>query len=69
MDLNVAQKIIQNHLLEGKMQPGEEIGLKVDQVTVQNKNLSIPLTHSLSKRQLEILKAGGLINSIRKHHI
>jgi aconitate hydratase len=28
---NVSQKLIESHLIEGRMQPGEEIGFKIDQ--------------------------------------
>lgn len=33
---NVAQKLIESHLLEGKMTPGEEIGIKIDQTLTQD---------------------------------
>lgn len=33
---NVTQKLIQSHLLEGKMVPGEEIALKIDQTLTQD---------------------------------
>ena len=36
MALNVAQKLIQSHLLEGEMRAGTEIALKVDQVLLQD---------------------------------
>lgn len=36
MGLNVTQKLIQDHLLSGKMNPGEEIGLKIDQTLTQD---------------------------------
>src|SRR5699024_1835775 len=36
MQLNVAQKLIQEHLLSGEMTPGEEIGLKIDQTLTQD---------------------------------
>jgi aconitate hydratase len=36
MGYNVAQKLIQSHLVEGKMIPGEEIGLKIDQTLAQD---------------------------------
>lgn len=36
MALNVAQKLIKNHLLSGEMVPGEEIGLKIDQTLTQD---------------------------------
>ncbi len=31
MGKNVTQKMIESHWLEGRMNPGEEIGLKIDQ--------------------------------------
>ena len=31
MGKNVAQKLIESHLVEGRMMAGEEIGLKIDQ--------------------------------------
>ncbi|MDG3581893.1 MULTISPECIES: aconitate hydratase [Galbibacter] len=34
--LNVAQKLIKTHLLEGEMTPGKEIGLKIDQALLQD---------------------------------
>jgi aconitate hydratase len=34
--LNLAQKIILAHLADGKMEPGQEIGLKVDRVLMQD---------------------------------
>jgi aconitate hydratase len=33
---NVAQKLIQSHLVEGRARPGEEIGLKIDQTLTQD---------------------------------
>ncbi len=36
MAMNVAQKLIQSHLLLGKMIPGEEIALKIDQTLCQD---------------------------------
>jgi aconitate hydratase len=36
MRLNVAQKLIQSHLVQGNMQPGEEIGLRIDQTLTQD---------------------------------
>ena len=36
MGLTIAQKIIKNHLLSGKMLAGEEIGLKIDQTLTQD---------------------------------
>ena len=36
MGLTIAQKIIKEHLLEGEMIPGTEIGLKIDQTLTQD---------------------------------
>jgi len=36
MSMNVSQKIIKSHLLEGDMLPGLEIGLKIDQTLCQD---------------------------------
>lgn len=36
MPLNVTQKLIKSHLLSGKMIPGEEIGIKIDQTLTQD---------------------------------
>lgn len=36
MPMNIAQKLIQSHLIEGKMVAGEEIGLKIDQTLCQD---------------------------------
>jgi aconitase A len=36
MELNVAQKLIASHLLSGRMQPGEEIALRIDQTLTQD---------------------------------
>ena len=36
MPLNVAQKLISEHLVEGVMEPGSEIGLRIDQTLTQD---------------------------------
>ncbi len=36
MAKNLAQKLIESHLVEGKAQPGEEIGLRIDQTLTQD---------------------------------
>lgn len=36
MGLNVVQKLIQLHLVQGNMRPGEEIGLRIDQTLTQD---------------------------------
>jgi aconitate hydratase len=33
---NVSQKLISSHLISGEMIPGTEIGLKIDQVLLQD---------------------------------
>lgn len=34
--LNVAQKLVRSHLVEGEMTPGTEIGFKIDQTLTQD---------------------------------
>src|SRR6056297_2852825 len=36
MALNVTQKLIESHLVKGDMNPGDEIGLKIDQTLCQD---------------------------------
>lgn len=36
MKTNVAQKLIGSHLVQGKMSPGEEIGIAIDQALTQD---------------------------------
>jgi aconitate hydratase len=36
MGLNVAQKLIESHLVDGKLEPGGEIGLRIDQTLTQD---------------------------------
>jgi len=36
MGLNVSQKLIKSHLVEGEMIPGEEIGIRIDQTLTQD---------------------------------
>ena len=36
MSLNVAQKLIQSHLVSGEMSPGEEIAIRIDQTLTQD---------------------------------
>ena len=36
MKKNVTQKLIESHLVHGTLQPGEEIGLKIDQTLTQD---------------------------------
>jgi len=36
MSKNVTQKLIETHLMSGRVQPGEEIALKIDQTLTQD---------------------------------
>ena len=36
MGINLAQKLIASHLVEGRMEVGREIGLKIDQTLTQD---------------------------------
>jgi len=48
--MNVSQKLIKSHLLSGKMKPGSEIGLKIDQSLLQD------ATGTLVMLELEAMK-------------
>src|SRR6266542_2725820 len=50
MGKNVAQKLIESHLVEGEMIIGQEIGLRVDQTLTQD------ATGTLVKLELEAMK-------------
>ena len=76
MPLNVAQKLIASHLLEGEMIPGGEIALHIDQTLKQDATGTLVMLDleargtarvqtELSVRQIEIVIAGGLINWVR----
>ena len=47
---NVAQKLIKGHLLKGKMEPGKEIGIKIDQALLQD------ATGTLVQLELEAMR-------------
>src|SRR5258708_16490960 len=34
--MNVTQKLLKSHLVDGKLQPGEEVGLRIDQTLTQD---------------------------------
>ena len=34
--MNLAEKLISSHLVEGRMIPGQEIGLRIDQTLTQD---------------------------------
>ncbi|MEX0660995.1 MAG: aconitate hydratase [Balneolaceae bacterium] len=48
--LNVTQKLIESHLVEGELKPGEEIGIKIDQTLTQD------ATGTLVMLELEAMK-------------
>ncbi len=48
--LNVTQKLIESHLVEGELTPGEEIGIKIDQTLTQD------ATGTLVMLELEAMK-------------
>ncbi|QUH27470.1 aconitate hydratase [Vallitalea guaymasensis] len=50
MGLNLTQKIIKDHLLEGEMIPGSEIGIKIDQTLTQDS------TGTMAYLQLEAME-------------
>jgi aconitate hydratase len=54
--------IILLHDVRHLIQKGNEATL-----TIEGKNISIPVRHKLSKRQIDVLLEGGLINWIKKH--
>ena len=47
---NVTQKLINSHLIDGELQPGKEIGLKIDQALLQD------ATGTLVQLELEAMK-------------
>ena len=50
MGLTIAQKIIQAHLLEGEMVPGQDIGLKIDQTLTQDATGTMAYLRSEERR-------------------
>src|SRR5690625_576329 len=48
--LNVTQKLISSHLVQGEMEPGKEIGIKIDQALLQD------ATGTLVQLELEAMK-------------
>src|ERR1700719_2644876 len=49
LTMNIARQLIRDHLVDGRMQPGEEIGLKPDQALLQD------ATGTLSMLMLEAI--------------
>jgi aconitate hydratase len=63
MRLNLTQKLIQAHLLEGKMVPGEEIGLKIDQTLTQD------ATGTLVMLELEAMQLGRVKTELSAQYV
>ena len=67
LDSNDYEQIQQNDVLNIDqvmiaIRSGNELEAKI-----QNKNIEIKLCHRLSKRQIDILAVGGLINWVKKY--
>ena len=54
MGLNITQKIIKEHLANGKMEPGKELAVKIDQTLTQDS------TGTMAYLQLEALGISGV---------
>jgi len=63
MKKNVTQKLIGNHLVEGKMRPGEEIGLKIDQTLTQD------ATGTLVMLELEAMKISRVQTELSAQYV
>ncbi|MFK7692783.1 aconitate hydratase [Paenibacillus sp. HJGM_3] len=63
MSLNVTQKLIQGHLLSGKMNPGEEIGLKIDQTLTQD------ATGTMVMLELEAMKLDRIRTEVSAQYV
>jgi aconitate hydratase len=55
--MNLTQKLLKSHLVEGNMQPGEEIGLRIDQTLTQDATGTLVM--------LEVMRPGTLIAWVR----
>lgn len=69
MPKNMTQKLINSHLIEGRMEPGEEIAIKEGyQIKIVNgtKKRTISTTHAMSSRQVEMVLKGSLINVMKE---
>jgi aconitate hydratase len=63
MAMNVTQKLIQSHLLEGKMIPGEEIALRIDQTLCQD------ATGTLVMLELEAMKVDRVKTELSAQYV
>ncbi|ACA16394.1 hypothetical protein M446_1924 [Methylobacterium sp. 4-46] len=73
--LNLTQKLVRSHLVDGRPDPGEEIeiaGIAAalqagrEIVAIVGGKRQIQLRHDLSRRQTELLLKGGVINWLRE---
>jgi aconitate hydratase len=63
MAMNVTQKLIQSHLLEGKMIPGEEVALRIDQTLCQD------ATGTLVMLELEAMKVDRVKTELSAQYV
>ena len=58
MNLSISEKLISQHLLEGQMEPGEEIALRIDHTLIQDS------TGTLADLQLEAHVVGEVMGVV-----
>ncbi|HET7675479.1 MAG TPA: aconitate hydratase, partial [Gammaproteobacteria bacterium] len=63
MGMNVAQKLIASHLVEGEMQPGTEIGIRIDQTLTQD------ATGTLVMLEFEAMQIGRVKTEVSAQYI
>jgi len=63
MKRNLTQKLIENHLVEGKIRTGEEIGLKIDQTLTQD------ATGTLVMLELEAMKISRVQTELSAQYV
>src|SRR5215210_1145495 len=61
--LNVAQKLIESHLVAGEMTPGEEVGLRIDQTLTQD------ATGTLVMLELEAMALDGVRTELSAQYV
>ena len=57
--MNVSQKLIAAHLVDGQMKPGEEIGLRIDQTLTQDATGTMVMLE-LEAMHVDRVKTGGI---------
>jgi aconitate hydratase len=63
MGMNVAQKLIASHLVEGEMQPGTEIGIRIDQTLTQD------ATGTLVMLEFEAMQIGRVKTEVSAQYV